>query len=135
MSSLVSSQPLPRVSIGTCDGGGLTAKPKIPWNACDGGGLTARPTMPKGAMSFCGTGDTAPVPTGGISKKTGIIAAAVLLIGGALLGYGHRDQISKGLNAMKGSVDKFFSNGKPAEWFEAGKGLLAKAKDMIFAKA
>ena len=35
MSSLVSSQPLPRVSIGTCDGGGLTAKPKIPFNACE----------------------------------------------------------------------------------------------------
>ena len=134
MSSLVSSQPLPRVSIGTCDGGGLTAKPKTPWNACDGGGLTARPTMPKGAMSFCGTGDTAPAQTGGISKKTGIIGAAVLLIGGALLGYGHRDQISKGLDSMKGSIDKFFSKGKPAEWLDAGKNLLSKAKDMIFAK-
>jgi len=134
MSSLVSSQPLPRVSIGTCDGGGLTARPKTPWNACDGGGLTARPTMPKGAMSFCGTGDTAPAQTSGISKKAGIIGAAVLLIGGALLGYGHKDQISKGLDAMKGSIDKFFSKGKPAEWLDAGKNLLSKAKDMIFAK-
>lgn len=135
MSSIVSSQPLPRVSIGTCDGGGLTAKPKTPWNACDGGGLTARPTMPKGAMSFCGTGDAqAQTQTGGISKKTGIIGAAVLLIGGALLGYGHKDQISKGLDAMKGSIDKFFSKGEPAKWLEAGKDFLAKAKDMIFAK-
>lgn len=133
MSSLVSSQPLPRVSIGTCDGGGLTARPKTPWNACDGGGLTARPTMPKGAMSFCGTED-APAQTGGISKKTGIIGAAVLLIGGALLGYGHKDQISKGLDAMKGSIDKFFSKGEPAKWLDAGKNFLAKAKDMIFAK-
>jgi len=118
MSSIVSSQPLPRVSIGTCDGGGLTARPK----------------MPKGAVSFCGTGDASPTKTGGISKKTGIIGAAVLLIGGALLGYGHRDQISKGLDAMKGSIDKFFSKGKPAEWLDAGKNLLSKAKDMIFAK-
>lgn len=142
MSSLVSSQPLPRVSIGTCDGGGLTARPKTPWNACDGGGLTAKPTMPKGAMSFGGnTGDIrdvvgtgASAQTGGISKKTGIIGAAVLLIGGALLGYGHRNQISKGLDSMKGSIDKFFSKGEPAKWLEKGSEFLAKAKDMIFAK-
>ncbi len=127
MSSLVSSQPLPRVSIGTCDGGGLTA----------------RPAMPRGAMSFMGnTGDVkddagtgASAQTGAISKKTGIISAAVLLIGGALLGYGHKDQISKGLNTMKSSVEKFFSKGEPAKWLEAGKNFLAKAKDMIFAKA
>lgn len=135
-------QYTPRVPYGTCDGGGLTARPRTPWGACDGGGLTARPSMPTGAMSFGGnTGDVrdivgtgASAQTTGISKKTGIIAAAVLLIGGALLGYGHKDQISKGLNALKDSATKFFSKGEPAKWLDKGKEVLAKAKDMIFAK-
>lgn len=118
MSSLISSQPLPRVSIGS-----------------DNSSLTARPIMSKNAVSFCGKGDVVEIEkTGGMSKKTSVIAATVLLIGGALLGYGHRNQISKGLDSMKGSIDKFFSKGKPAEWLDAGKGLLSKAKDMIFAK-
>lgn len=142
MPSLVSSQPLPSVSIGYCDKNGLTPKINPPKGACDGGGLTARPTMPRGAMSFSdNTGDVRDVVgTGasaqtGISKKTGVIATAVLLIGGAILGYGHRDQISKGLDKMKGSVTEFFSKGEPAKWLEKGNEFLAKAKDMIFAKA
>lgn len=134
MPSLVSSQPLPSVSIGCCDGGGLTARPKVPYGACDGGGLTARPTMPNGAMSVA-TDTYNGAPATGKVGKTGIIATAVLLVGGAILGYGHRDQITKGLDKMKGSITEFFSKGEPAKWLEKGKDLLAKAKDMIFAKA
>lgn len=128
MPSLISSQPLPYSPVGACDRNGLTPRLNPPMGACDGGGLTPRMGMPDGAMS---------VANGATGKvgKTGIIATAVLLIGGALLGYGHRDQISKGLNSMKGSVEKFFSKGAPAEWLGKGKELLAKAKDMIFAKA
>ena len=131
MSSLISSQPLPCSPIGTCDRNGLTPRLNPPMGACDGGGFTPRMGMPDGAMSI--TSGT----NGAVGKvgKTGIIATAVLLIGGALLGYGHREQISKGLDSMKGSVEKFFSKGAPAEWLDKGKEMLAKAKDMIFAKA
>ncbi len=132
-------QQLPKVPpFGTCDGGGIVARPKPPKYACDGGGIVAKPPIPKGAMTFTGDardviGTSKSTETGKIGTK-GILTTAVLLIGGALLGYGHREQISKGLNSMSETVSKFFATGKPAEYLESAKGLLTKAKDLIFAK-
>ena len=134
-------QTLPRVPYGACDGGGLTARPKPPKYACDGGGLTAQPGIPRGAMTLTGdvrdvVGTAESAKTGGVfSGKKGVLAATVLLVGGALLGYGHRNQISKGLNNLKGAVDKFFATGKPAEWLKTGTEWLDKAKNLIFAKS
>ncbi len=127
-------QQLPRPTFGTCDGGGIVARPKPPKYACDGGGLTATAGIPKGAMTFTGdVVETSGEKTGKVGTK-GILTTAVLLIGGALLGYGHREHISKGLGSMKDAVNKFFATGKPAEYLESAKGLLAKAKDLVFAK-
>lgn len=69
------------------------------------------------------------------SGKKGILTTAILLIGGVALGYGHRAQISKGLDALKGHVSKFFASGEPAKLLAKGQELLAKAKDLIFVKA
>lgn len=128
MPSLISSQPLPSASIGYCDRNGITPRMNPPKGACDGGGFTARPTIPTGAMTA-----TESTQTGKVGAK-GILATAVLLIGGALLGYGHREQISKGLGSMKDAVTKFFSKGKPAEYLATATEWLGKAKDAIFAK-
>lgn len=133
-------QSLPRVTIGTCDGGGIVSRPKPPKYACDGGGLTAQPGIPNGAKTM--TGDARDVvgtsrstqTSGAFSGKKGVIAATILLVGGALLGYGHKDQISKGLDSLRGSVDKFFSTGKPAEWLKTGTEWLNKVKDTIMSK-
>ncbi len=127
-------------TIGTCDGGGIVARPKTPKYACDGGGFVAKVEIPKGAMTMTGdardvVGTSRSAQTGGaFSGKKGVIAATILLVGGALLGYGHKEQISKGLNNLKGSVDKFFSTGKPAEWLKTGTEWLNKAKDAIMSK-
>ncbi|MBR1680904.1 hypothetical protein IJ707_03835 [bacterium] len=101
--------------------------------AADGGGFTAKVDIPEGAMKA----DT--VEIGGEEKKSGVnkkqmVSTAVLLAGGALIGYLCKGPISKGVDTLKNAVGQFFSKGKPAELLESGKGLLEKAKGMIFAK-
>ena len=102
--------------------------------AADGGGFTAKAGIPKGAL----LADT--VEIGGEEKKTNgaggkkILSTAVLLAGGALVGYLCRGQISKGIDVIKNTVGQFFSAGKPAELLASGKGLLEKVKGFIFAK-
>lgn len=126
----------PRTNIGACDGGGLTAKPKLPIKGCDEDGLTAKPKLPPTLQ--CDTlckGDNCDATKKTSNKTRNIVGAAVLLIGGAILGYGHRNIISKGINNVKTSVSKFFADGKAAEFLQKGKDVVAKAKDAIFVKS
>lgn len=67
-------------------------------------------------------------------KRAKILSSVILLLGGAMLAYGHRSHIEKGINAVKGKVSEFISKGKPAEIIEKGKEFLSKAKDAIFVK-
>lgn len=60
-------------------------------------------------------------------KKSKIAQTAVLLVGGAVIGYCCRKPIGKVINAITDKCGKFFSNGKPAEF-------LQKAKNLIFSK-
>ena len=151
MQSLVGPSIKPP-TIGTCDGDGLVAKPKIPMGACDGDGLTAKVGIPAGAMTFNGVkdafvkkpakNDASQSMTPSMQaeqseknkKRARIISAVILLVGGAMLGYGHRKYIEKGVNNVKGKVAEWASKGKPAELLAKGKGLLDKAKDAIFVK-
>ncbi len=101
--------------------------------AADGGGFTAKTSIPDEALKA----DT--VEIGETEKKSSVskkqmLSTAVLVAGGALIGYLCRGSISKGIDMLKNTVGQFFSNGKPAEMLAAGKGLLDKAKDMIFSK-
>ena len=101
--------------------------------ASDGNGLTAKIEIPKDAL----LADTVEIggeeKTNGAGKKK-LLSTAVLLAGGALVGYLCKGQISKGIETIKNSVGQFFSNGKPAELLASGKGLLEKVKGFIFAK-
>ncbi len=109
------------------DGGIAPNQIKPPFASCDGDGFTPSIGIPDGACTMSEKKSF-------FSGKQGVLAASVLLIGGALLGYGHRNQISKGLNAVKEGVSKFFSNGKAKELLDKGKNLLATLKDKIFVK-
>ena len=68
------------------------------------------------------------------SKAKTILAATVLLLGGAALGYGHRNYISKGIDMLKDKVSNLFSKGFPAEMLQKGKDLVEKVKGLIFSK-
>ncbi len=126
---------LPNPPMGACDGGGIVARPKPPKYACDGDGLTAKVDIPKMAKTLVADKfDGSNTEEKKSSNTKTVIGATVLLVGGALLGYGHKDVISKGINNFKGTVDKFFSSGKPAEYLQKGKEMIAKLKDMIFVK-
>ena len=134
---------LPKPPAIACDGGGFVVHTKPPKGACDGDGLVSKVELPKdvyaprGIIDKVGTIGTSS-ETIEASKKSSktktAIGAAVLLIGGAILGYGHRDVISKGLNSVKESVTKFFATGKAAELLEQGKNALGKVKDTIMSK-
>ena len=134
---------LPKPPAGACDGGGFVVHTKPPKGACDGDGLVSKfelpkdVYMPRGIIDKVGTIGTSP-ETIEASKKSSkaktAVGAAVLLIGGAILGYGHRDVISKGLNNVKESVTKFFATGKAAELLEKGKTMLSQVKDKVMVK-
>ena len=94
--------------------------------AADGNGFTPKIEIPKGAL----LADTVEISdekksSGARGKK--MLSTALLLAGGAIIGYCCRGPISKGIEAIKNSVGGFFSNGKPAE-------LLDSAKKLIFSK-
>ena len=97
--------------------------------AADGGGFVAKPSIPN-VMD----GDVVVINGKEKKKENKLVSTTVLLAGGALVGYLCRGQISKGVDALKNTVGKFFSNGKPAELLEKGKGLLDKAKGFIFSQ-
>lgn len=92
----------------------------------DGNGPTTKFEIPKNAL----LADTVEIggkeKTNSASKKN-FLSTALLLVGGAIIGYCCKGPISKGIETIKNSVGGFFSNGKPAE-------LLDKAKNLIFSK-
>lgn len=108
--------------------GGIAPNPiKPPFMSCDGDGFTPSIGIPDGACTM--SNKKSP-----FSGKQGVLTTSVLLIGGALIGYGLRNQISTGLKAVKDGVTKLFSNGKAKELLDKGKNLLATLKDKIFVK-
>lgn len=152
----------PQIPYGACDRDGLTPKIEPPKYSCDGGGFVA--TVPnitaedtaKGFGKIVKTAkdvfikkpaknDASQVTTPSFeadeqqteksNKKSRFIAAAILLVGGALLGYGHRKYIDKGVDAVKGKIAEWTANGTGKKIVDKGKELLAKAKDAIFVKA
>lgn len=159
--SIVSTQPK-RIPYGACDGGGLTARPNAPKWACDGGGFVAKtPTaqeLQQATPNFIGAAagsirdyvrkpaknDASRVTTPAMdaemaskktSKRNNIIAATILLVGGALLGYGHRKYIEKGFENLGKQVAKWTDNPTCKNLMQKGKDFVAKAKDAIFVKA
>lgn len=60
-------------------------------------------------------------------KKKNFAQTAVLLVGGAVIGYCLRKPIGKVINTVTDKCSKFFSQGKPAEFMH-------KAKSFIFSK-
>lgn len=100
----------------------------------DGGGFTAKVQIPDGAIKS----DT--VEIGGVDKtKSGasgkkMLSTGILLAGGALIGYLCSGSIKKGIDFVKDKAGQFMAQGKPAELLAAGKGLLEKVKNAIFAK-
>lgn len=100
--------------------------------AADGGGYTPKTEAPKVVQEV----DT--VVIGGEAKDKGVskkkmISTAVLLAGGAIVGFLCKDPIMKGVAAVKDKAAKFFAEGKPAELLAQGQDLLEKAKSLIFA--
>ena len=91
--------------------------------------MPCRQCNPMGVQNQGVVSETASKP-----NKKGVMTTTLLLIGGAILGYGHRKYISQGLDKLKTVVSEFFSKGKPAELLSKGKDILSKAKDVIFVK-
>ncbi|MBR2526788.1 hypothetical protein IKE67_10015 [bacterium] len=60
-------------------------------------------------------------------KKKNFAQTAVLLVGGAVIGYCLRKPIGKVIGTITDKCSKFFSQGKPAEFMH-------KAKSFIFSK-
>ena len=133
---------------------------QIPYGACDGGGLTAKTPsieeLQNGTTNFLGKAagsirdyvrkpaknDASQVATPAMdaeakksSKKGTFMAAAILLIGGAALGYGHRHHIEKCFDNAGKKIAEWTANPTYQKIIQSGKDLLAKAKDAIFVKA
>jgi len=151
----------PQIPYGACDKDGLTPNIKPPVYSCDGGGLVAQVpniTVEDTAKGFGkvvktakdmfirkpAKNDASKVTTQTMqeeqtsaksSTRARFISTAILLIGGAILGYGHRHHIEKGVNAVKDKFAQWTSSGVGEKIVSTGKDLLAKAKDAIFAKA
>lgn len=160
MAGIISNQPRQIPTYGTCDGGGLTTKNNPPKYACDGGGLTSKGPNSQALLSdtvdFMGKtagsirdyvrkpakNDASVATTPSMdaeakksNKKGNFLAAAILLVGGAALGYGHRKYIEKGFDNLGKQISKWAENPTCQKLIENGKDLLAKAKDAIFVKA
>ncbi len=151
----------PHIPYGACDRNGLTPQIKPPSISCDGGGLVAQVphiTVEDTAKGFGKVVETAkdifikkPAKNDASqitaqsvqdeqkaeksNKKARFITTAILLVGGALLGYGHRHHIEKGVNAVKGKIAEWTASGTGEKIVTKGKEFLAKAKDAIFVKA
>ena len=150
----------PQIPYGAFDRNGIVPRITPPSIACDGGGLVA--TVPNITVEDTAKGFgkavrtvkdvfvkkpakndasqvTAPSAEQEQSSKSNIksrfITTAILLVGGALLGYGHRKHIEKGVNAVKGKVAEWMASPTGEKIVNKGKDILAKAKDLIFAKA
>lgn len=151
----------PQIPGYACDKNGLVPRITPPSISCDGNGLT--PAVPnftaedtaKGFGKIAKTvkdvfirkpakNDASQVATASSQEeqtsqksntKAKFITTAILLVGGALLGYGHRHQIEKGVNALKGKVSEWVTSPTGEKIVNKGKELLAKAKDAIFVKA
>lgn len=159
MLGIASTQPR-QIPYGACDGGGLTARTNPPKWSCDGGGLTAKGPSPEelqnATVDFAGKvaggikdyvrkpakNDASRVTTPAMdeeakktNKKGNFIAAAILLIGGAALGYGHRHHIEKCFDNAGKTIAKWAENPTCQKLIQSGKDILAKAKDVIFVKA
>lgn len=160
MLGIASTQPR-QIPPYACDGGGLTAKTKVPPYACDGDGLTAKTPTPaelqnatvdfvgkvasgikdyvrKPAKNDASRATTPSMDTAAekkASKRKQFLGVAILLLGGAALGYGHRKYIEKGFNNLGEQITKWTSGPKCQELIKKGQDLLAKAKDAIFVKA
>ena len=110
----------------SADGGGFVAKPDKPnIMVADGDGLTTKPRIPQGLAA-----DTFVCEGKDCDKKDGrkkLVSTAVLLAGGAVIGYALKEPIGKCCKGISDKFTKFFSEGKPAEY-------LQKAKDLIFCK-
>lgn len=139
---------------GACDGDGWTPKLPVPPGSCDGDGWTPKVSIPRPgtllgtsgilrpkkpakndpAATYTPSAQAEAEATQNSNKKGKALTVAILLIGGALLGYGHRKYIEKGVNSVKTKVAEWASTGKAAEWVQKGKDLLTKAKDAIMAK-
>ncbi len=61
-------------------------------------------------------------------KKNKFAQTAVLLLGGAVIGYCCRKPIGKVINTITDKCSNFFSKGKPAEILEKGKNLIFSKK-------
>ena len=87
----------------------------------DGDGYTAKTPIPKGAKTELPADslELSNKPAKASSKR--ILTSAILLIGGAMLGYGHKNQISKVLGAAKDKITQFASQGKVGEFVNRGK--------------
>ncbi|MBR1907697.1 hypothetical protein IJ818_02035 [bacterium] len=151
----------PQIPYGACDRNGLTPRINPPIYSCDGDGLVAKAPEITVEDTAKGVGkavkavkdffvkkpaknDASQVSTPSIQEETNseksstkarFISTAILLVGGALLGYGHRKHIEKGVNAVKGKIAEWASTGTGEKIVSKGKDLLAKAKDAIFVKA
>ena len=110
----------------SADGGGFVAKPDKPnIMVADGDGFVTKPQMPKGlaADMFCCEGKECDKK----DNRKKLISTAVLLAGGAVIGYALKEPIGKCCKGVSEKFTKFFSEGKPAEY-------LQKAKDLVFSK-
>ena len=151
----------PHIPYGACDRNGLVPRITPPSTSCDGDGFVAQApqiTVEDTAKGFGkvvktvknifkkpAKNDASQVATPSMqaeeqkteksNKKARFITTAVLLIGGVLLGYGHRKYIEKGVDTVKGKIADWASKGTGEKIVNKGKEIVAKAKDLIFAKA
>lgn len=94
--------------------------------ACDGDGFVTKPKMPTGLAAdvFVCDGKECDEKT---SNRKKLVSTAVLLAGGAVIGYCLKGPIGNCVKGLSDKFTKFFSEGKPAEY-------LQKAKDLVMSK-
>ena len=152
----------PHIPYGACDRNGLVPRITPPSTSCDGDGFVAQApqiTVEDTAKGFGkvvktvknifkkpAKNDASQITTPSMqaedeqkaeksNKKARFLTTAILLVGGAILGYGHRKHIEKGVNAVKGKIAEWTASGTGEKIVNKGKEVVAKAKDLIFAKA
>ena len=109
----------------SADGDGFVSRPKAPTYSCDGDGFVTKPKMPTGLAADVFLPSSGDEKTQKPNKK--LLSTAVLLAGGAVIGYCLKGPIGNCCKGLYDKFTKFFSEGKPAEY-------LQKAKDLIFSK-